>query len=445
MLSTQLQRFNLDHNLNFSLTSWLCFVFLFLNALPRTTAATNILISLLTVGAIVLTAKKQLRIDWHSPISLSIISFTALTLLSSALSPYWQESLQPLRREILPFTLVYILLTGNQSEKRSPEKIAKATIWALIASYIARIVLAMMDWWVQGFHHDSYTINREAAQFVDFFAVTSPLFLPLMLIALLYWPIRKAWKFLLSACAILSFALIGIAGVRTALLCAVVVSLYQITPFIWKKKWIVLTCAILLGAISFVYFKPQIERNIPKYATIIQPSTYKENGSIVERYAIWRSTLEMVETRPLLGYGMGWKKLHDIAYKEGFYDHWQTRRDWLDEWAIRYFDTTGYGGSNPHNGFVQLLFETGALGLIAFLLILINTGITAFRTKAFATETWLWSCVSASLLAYLIINLMNGLWLASGVVVGLAVATELARQTRLPRTSVLVSLSSEKA
>ena len=439
MLNTPFRRFNVPQPLGFSISSWFCFIFLFLNALPRTTAATNILIGLLAISTVTLAIKRKLLIDWRSPFSLGVISFVALALASSALSPYWQESLQPLRREILPFALVYILLIGNRANQDNREQIAKATIWALIGSYIARIALASMDWSIQGFQHDSYTINREAAQFVDFFAVTSPLFLPLVIVALLYWPISKAWKLMLSACAIISFALIGIAGVRTALLCAIVVSLYQIAPFIWKKKWIILACAVILGAVSFVYFKPQIERNLPKYATIIQPSTYKENGSIVERYAIWRSTLEMVGTRPLLGYGMGWKKLHDVAYKEGFYANWQTRHDWLDEWAIRYFDTTGYGGSNPHNSFVQLLFETGALGLMAFLSILISTGVIAFKTRGINGVAWLWPCVSASLLAYLIINLMNGLWLASGVVVGLAVATELARQARSVRTFEAVS------
>lgn len=424
---------------SFSLISWLCFVFLFLNALPRTTAATNILIGLLTISAIVLAAKKQLLIEWRSAISISVISFTALALLSSVLSPYWQESLQPLRREILPFALVYILLTGNQTEKKNRKQVAKAVIYALIGSYVARIALASIDWWIQGFQHDSYTINREAAQFVDFFAVTSPLFLPLMIVALLYWQIGKLWKLLLISCTVVAFALISIAAVRTALLCAIVVTLYQIAPFIWKKKWVVMACAIVLGTISFVYFKPQIEKALPKYATIITPSTYRENGSIVERYAIWRGTLEMVETRPLLGYGTGWKKLHDIAYSEGFYARWQARHDWLDEWGMRYFDTTGYGGSNPHNGFVQLLFETGALGLIAFLSVLISTGVTALKTKVFFGEVWLWPCVSASLLAYLIINLMNGLWLASGVVVGIAAVTELARQARLARTFEVVS------
>ena len=439
MLNTPFRRLNVSQPLGFSISSWLCFIFLFLNALPRTTAATNILIGLLAISTATLTIKKKLLIDWRSPISLGVISFVALAFVSSALSPYWQESLQPLRREILPFALVYILLTGNRADQDNREHIAKATIWALIGSYIARIALASMDWSIQGFQHDSYTINREAAQFVDFFAVTSPLFLPLVIVALLYWPISKAWKLMLSACTIISFALIGIAGVRTALLCAIVVSLYQITPFVWRKKWVILACTVILGAVSFVYFKPQIERNLPKYVTIIQPSTYKENYSLVERYAIWRSTLEMVETRPLLGYGMGWKKLHDVAYKEGFYANWQTRHDWLDEWAIRYFDTTGYGGSNPHNSFVQLLFETGALGLMAFLSILISTGVIAFKTRGINGVAWLWPCVSASLLAYLIINLMNGLWLASGVVVGLAVATELTRQARSLRTFEAVS------
>ena len=416
--------------LGFNLSSWLCFAFLFLNALPRTTAAVNILIALIAITALSLGYKKALAIDWRSPITISMIAFTGIALLSALLSPYWEESIKPIRRDLLPFLLVYVVLTCNKFEAAPKEQLAKAALWSLIASYIARVCLAIADWSSQGLQHDAYTIDRAAAPFVDFFAINSPLYLPLLITVLLYWRLRKRWQLLLVSCTITAYALIAIAGVRTAFLCAVLVGLYQVAPFLWKKKWIVLAFAITLSAVSFVAFKPQIEKNIPKYATIFQPDTYKQNFSLVERYSIWRSTVEMVSTRPLLGYGLGWKKLHDVAYKEGFYDRWQARHDWLDEWALRYYDATGYGGTNPHNAFVQILFETGGLGLIAYLAILISVGLSAYKARLPMSGDWLWPLVSASLLAFMIVNLMNGIWLTAGAMLGLTIVTELMRQAR---------------
>lgn len=418
--------------LGFSLSSWICLAFLFLNALPRTTAAVNVLIALIAISAIVLSFNKSLAIDWRSPITITMLTFTGIALLSSLLSPYWEESIKPLRRDLLPFILVYVVLTCNTSENATRERLAKAVICSLLTSYIVRVVFAISDWSAQGFQHDTYTIDRAAAPFVDFFAINSPLYLPLLLGTLLYWQLKRVWQLGLSLCIITVYALIAIAGVRTALLTAAVVSMYQLAPFLWKKKWLVLACAIGLGAVSMLSFKPQIEKHLPKYATIFQPSTYKENGSIVERYAIWRSTLDIVSTRPALGYGLGWKKLHDVAYKEGFYDRWRARNDWLDEWALRYYDATGYGGTNPHNAFVQILFETGVLGLVAYLAILCSVGLAAYKTSRQHSGDWLWPLVSASLLAFLIVNLMNGIWLTAGAIFGISIATELKRQTQKP-------------
>lgn len=434
-----MQRPSLPVNLQFSLMSWLCFSFLFLNALPRTTAATNILIGAIVLGSVTLAIRRQLVIDWKSPITQCLLAFGGIALLSSFVSPYWEESIKPIRRELLPFLAVYFVLVGNQTETKTREQLAKATLWSLSLSYAARIVLAIMDWSRQGFNHDSYTINREAAPFVDFFAINSPLFLPLLITILLYWKISKAWQAIIIFFIIIGYILIGIAGVRTALLCAVLVGAYQITPFLWKKKFLVLGCVAVLSVVSIIAFKPQLERAAPKYATIFIPSTYKENGSIVERYAIWRGTLEMVNDRPLLGYGLGWKKLHDIAYSEGYYDRWKARNDWLDEWGLRYFDTTGYGGTNPHNLFVQILFETGAFGLVTYMATLISLGLCAFRLRKDAVNGWIWPCASASLLAYFIVNLMNGIWLTSGATLGLLVATELLRQSQMIKRSAAAS------
>lgn len=430
---------SLPRSLQFSFLSWLCFAYLFLNALPRTTAAVNVLIIAIALSISVLCVRKQFRVDLRSPITISTLIFCAIALTSSFLSPYWEESIKPIRRDLVPFFIVFCALTGNMTEQKSKEDLAKATLWSLIASYIARLLLACANWWAQGFQHDSYTIDREAAPFVDFFAINSPLFLPLLIVALLYWRLNKAWQLMLTISVLAALVLVGIAAVRTALLCALLVSFYQVAPFLWKRKWLVLGCVVIAGSISFVAFKPQLERAAPKYATIFQPITYKENGSIVERYAIWRATLEMVETRPLLGYGLGWKKLHDIAYTEGFYDQWKKRSDWLDQWGIRYFDQTGYGGTNPHNLFVQILFETGALGLLTYCSVLIAMGIVAFKSRQSNQGDWVWPCISASLLAYLIVNLMNGIWLTSGSTLGLLIATELVRQSRSSKTFVAAS------
>lgn len=429
----------LPEPLQFSLMSWLCFCFLFLNALPRTTAATNLLIGAIILAGVALAFKKQVIIDWKSPITLCILIFSGVALLSSVVSPYWEESIKPIRRELLPFLAIYLVLIGNKTEAKSKEQIAKATLWALSLSYIARIILAIIDWSTQGFQNDSYTINREAAPFVDFFAINSPLFLPLLITMLLYWKLNRSWQVIVGVFIIAGYTLIGIAAVRTALLCAFLVGAYQISPFLWKRKFLVLGCVGVLSAISLVAFKPQLERAAPKYATIFTPSTYKENGSIVERYAIWRGTLEMVSDRPLLGYGLGWKKMHDIAYNEGYYDRWKARNDWLDEWGLRYFDATGYGGTNPHNGFVQILFETGALGLITYMAIMISLGLTAFRLRKDTTHGWIWPCISASLLAYFIVNLMNGIWLTSGATLGLLIATELLRESAAAKKSAAAS------
>lgn len=410
----------------YTLATWICFAYLFFSHIPRTAAMVNTLTGLMVVAMVVVLVRKEISIPWRSTAVRSTLTLMAIIVVGVVVSPYWRESVVYLRREILPLTLMILLLLGQKKQQSNPEALGRGIIGTIVAVYVARTLLALGNWWQQGFQYDSYSINRAAAPFVDFYAVDSTLLMPIALAVLLYWPLQKSVRYFLGAVLLVGIGLVGISAVRTALLCIILVTFFQLLPFLWKRKALtvsVLVAAILIGG---VVFKPQIERLAPRYLTILNQQTYRTDGSLVERYAIWLGTSQLIAERPLLGYGLGWQKLTQVIHQEGFYERWKnSSNELLNTWAVRYF-VNGPGGENPHNLVLQILFETGVLGLLAYLWVL---GVIAFaavkcwaRRKVDANANAYAQMVVAYAMSYVIINLMNGFWLSAGGTMALLMA-----------------------
>lgn len=418
--------------------------YLFFSHVPRTTAMVNGLIGVMLFTTIYGMVKHKITLNWRSPIVATFIAFVISLVLASTLSPYWQESLTPLRREVLPMTVCFVLLVGwNTTRLTNVQRISGMT-GAIVAAYIARTFLAFSDLARQGLSHNVYTIDKSQAAFFDYFAVDSTLAFPILLSVILYARLTHWLKALLVAVALLALTLVGISAVRTAVFCIGLVSLLQLLPWLWRYKVRSVVAILVIALAGFAAFGSKLEQIAPRYASIFSVETYKKDVSMVERYAIWGSVLEMVSERPMLGYGLGWQKMHDIAVNQGYIDKWSQSSDELDQWAVRYFKV-GRGAANPHNLTMQILFEVGALGLVTYLALLLATLFTSLRVWRRAHNDQVVQWFTATLfcygVAYFLINLTNGIWLTSGPTLMLICVAELFRQQYAQRAQGVVSAS----
>jgi O-antigen ligase len=301
----------------------------------------------------------------------------------------------------------------------------------------------LSDWLGQGIGNDAYTIDRPTARFFDFFAIDAAIMMPVATAALLNLAMRTSVRLVLGLVLLIAYVLVVISGIRAALLAVTLVTFIQLLPLIWKYKRQALLLVTVLVIAGSIFFAPRIDKLTERYSTIFSASTYQsqEQGysSFYERRSIWKGALDMIKERPLLGYGLGWQKFYDVAHNEGFFERWQQSDKLIDRTVANYFKPLEKGQANPHNVWVQILFETGILGLLAYISMLTILLYRAFKSLKRASQSAVTRCFGsgalAYMLSYLMINMMNGLWLGAGATLALLIVSEILRnkdEARLP-------------
>ena len=427
--------------------TWVACGYLFFSHVPRTTAVVNTLSALMLLSTVVLAFRGRLIIDWHSNLARAFAVFVLVVAAGIALSPYWRESLIPFRRELTPMLLAFVLLTGQRAvqEQHQRRRVALLVAWALISAFVIRSFLALVDWLTEGVHTDYYSSNHEAARFFDFFAIDASLIMPIVVAACLYLVMARGIRALLVLSLVVAMLLVIVSSVRTALIVMLLVTLLQLLPRLRSRKVWVLLGVTFLGLVVAMSATNRLQKVTERYATIFSKEAYQGSevtgaSSIYERLSIWKGTLEMAAERPLLGYGLGWQKIYDAAYENGYVARWRQSPAYIDRTVANYFDTYERGKVNPHNLWVDIVFETGILGLVSYvamLLILLTRALRALKegTKDSVTH-WFGAASVAYLLAYGMVNMMGGFWLTSGATLILMIISELIWQQRSTGGSV---------
>lgn len=374
-------------------------VFLFFQPFPGHASVREVSFALMLIVFIFKAARHGVRIDFRDPtvIGLGLIVFASV--LSSALSPYSFESFDAIRKNLFYHSVVFVVIA---SEYRSFQEL-KPVILALIGGFAALSL--------------NILILREPEVLLNWIKATEAkdrLLIGYSLFSIFYIPFGFAWLyssrenrafkagvlFFILLEAVLTF----LNNHRTQLV-AFGLGVLFVTVFARKYKLVaaILMVSIVLGGVFLKLHPASFER----YKTLLTPSTYYSNEykALNNRLAIWEGTVEMISERPLSGWGYGWKKLSTVA-RDRFVERWKDRKGVYD-----YFTSRGYGSANPHNLILQILFEVGILGLLAFLFFWVTVVVKAFTVKATgAGALFLRASVPGVLLSYAIINTTNGLW-----------------------------------
>jgi O-antigen ligase len=420
--------------------TWVACGYLFFSHVPRTTAVVNTLSAFMLITTLVLAFRGRLTIDWRSNLVRAFAAFVLVVIAGITLSPYWRESLIPFRRELVPMLLAFVLLTGQRTvqEQHQQRRVALLAAWALISAFVIRSFLALRDWLAQGVQTDYYSSDHATARFFDFFAIDASLIMPVVVAACLYLVMSRGTRALLVLSLVIAMLLIVVSSVRTALIVMVLVTLLQLLPRLRSRKvWALLGVAVI-SLLVVMSGTNRLQKVTERYATVFTKEAYQGSeatgaSSIYERLSIWKGTLEMAAERPLVGYGLGWQKLYDAAYEGGYVARWRASPAFIDRTVAHYFDVYERGKVNPHNLWVDIVFETGALGLLSYtamLLVLLVRAIRALKQRATddVVTHWFGAACLAYLLAYLLVNMMGGFWLASGATLMLMIVSELVRQ-----------------
>lgn len=351
--------------------------YVFINAIPHTPAARYIILGLLVITALTGLFQKWFCGRISSPIVLSLSAFVIIAFISALTSPYTLDSLQSFRKDFLPPLLV--LLMASCLEKEPEEKIlfAKYILWSLLAGFAVKTGLALWDGAINNpfifspYSNEEYFNQHGLPKYVGYYAVESVLYMPITYAALVWLPMSTASRITLGLMSSASFFMIAVSGIRSAFV-ATAIGLILITLLKLRTPKRILTFSLALTMlISIALWAGKGNVEVDRYVDLFKAERYSKKEGMSGRYFIWEGVSELIQKRPLLGYGPGWQKIPEAATDSGLITKWQEDQSPYAQDKSWYFSMER-GKANPHNMPLQVLFETGWFGLVGYMSFVIS-------------------------------------------------------------------------
>ncbi len=132
-----------------------------------------------------------------------------------------------------------------------------------------------------------------------------------------------------------------------------------------KALILIFIASIIFGIL--IYSKLDTKKTFEKQTNKIVNFNY---GSTKDRIQLWEKTFNLLNNKYLLGYGIGSWKIEIIK---------------MNNKNLKSEDNTTFY-QRPHNDFLWVLFETGILGLISYLLLFIMAFVFLFRISFKLTD-----------------------------------------------------------
>ncbi len=381
-------------------------VYLFLQPFEKFTSVREISFALMFLFFIVglLSGRTKVsRSDWTVR-AFAILAFVAL--LSAALSVYQAESFNAIRKNLLYQAVVFFVIIG---EYKSFDAL-RQVFYALFAGFAALSVVILLQYDMSELFN---WLSLKEAPFLGGYSLNAVFFIPLAVAYLFASKDSLTVKCVIAFFILIELVLSILNNHRTQVV-AILAASMLITIMAGRFRHLaagVLVCAIV-GAGIF-YMKPA---SFDRYKTLANPANYVSNDSVGwnDRASIWFGVIDMIKERPIIGHGYGWKKISLVAKDRGYLDN---RWDKSGRTHL-YFTQAGYGAANPHNLLLQILFEVGFAGLVAFVFFWCTVAVKGLnvirlRGRSASISTggrFLIYAVPGVLLGYVLINISNGLW-----------------------------------
>lgn len=377
------------------------------NALWKNLAQVGMLLS-----AIQLIRQQRLKADLRSPIWIALLGLITVFFVTATLGSDPADSLSELRKHFLPGVLLLILVPVAFEEVRLSRLLL--AICALVFVLRTGLVVGELAYYLP-----DLDTARSEGRYIKGFALDAGFYIPILLGLFLFGG-RERWLGGIGLPVILVAMLL--VQSRTPILAAAVAVLAML---LCLRSWRVLAVSVVTGLFVVSYFVMSQPAIAVRLASVFDVQTYrkafditnykKPDDGLSARTAIWIGVLEITEPRRWQGYGFGWKKLGRTAVEQGYVAKWQGHQgDALAEERAWYFALPS-DKVNPHNLYLQLYFESGLLGVAAYLLAVgIVLCVAARYSWCSQREN---SIVAAVVMAYLIDHLILGF--ANGLLLGL--------------------------
>jgi len=398
--------------------------YFFFCAIPHTPAARYTFLGLSLLVALWAIYQERASLKWRSPLLYAVSGFTVIAGLSAVISPYPTESLAAFRKEYLTPALLILLAGILPWSSQQSQRFITFLIGGIGIGFLVKAMLAFWDgaithpWIFSPYSNPEFFEQNGLPKYVSYFAVDAGLYIPLVLGSVLFWLGRSKIGILLLTSVLLAYGIVLISGIRTAFFVATVgISLPVLIRYAKPRHIVYLAVVTVLVAVGIIEVaKTNLE--VQRYVEIFKPESYSKEKGMSDRYPIWQATSEIVAQRPILGFGPGWQKIPTVAKETGLLDTWKGDASYYAQRKVFWFSLTP-GKTNPHNLAMQLLFETGWIGLIGYIGLLVGFVISAWNLRK-ATDThfrWIGITVPVFMICYLVLCVTNGFLFPPSLVV----------------------------
>jgi O-antigen ligase len=384
------------------------------------------LLGLLT-ATLWLAAQRRLAIDWHSPILRVLAALLTVLAVTATLGSDPLDSLGELRKHFLPGILLLLLIP----QVFQGERLMRLVLSVIALSFMLRAGLTLIE---LAEYFPDLDSGRSEGNFIKGFSLDAGFYVP-ALMGLLLLGGRWRWLAPLGLLAVLIVMLL--VQSRTPVVAA---SLSLVVMLFVLRKWRILlffaAAVVFAGGYLTISQSALSERfaqtfNLQTYARAIDTKNYVDGDGFSGRTPIWFGILEITANRSLTGYGFGWKKMGKIAVEGGYVTRWETKKnDNFAKMQAWYFSLPT-SKVNPHNLYLQIYFESGLLGLAAYLLMLLVLFWQAFRLswRAKGERRIIAAVALAYLVSHVTLGLANGLWIGLGPSLALIALLETVRRS----------------
>lgn len=384
------------------------------------------------VSIAILLFQKRLFIDLRSPIWWALWGLLGILCLTAILGTTPLDSFNELRKHFMPGILLLILVPVVFSEPR----LIRQVLVLCATVFVLRAVLALAEL-IQ--YLPDLNAAREGGRFIKGFALDAGFYIPILLGLLLLGRFSRC------------LAVLGLPLVLTVMLLvqsrapifAAVIALGIMLVFL--RRWRILAISSLLG-LALVGFVVTTQPAIgARLASAFDIQTYSNlfrstnvgvpDDGLSGRTTIWKGVLEITESRYWQGYGFGWKKLGQTAVEQGYVAKWQSSGDAEGMKERAWYFALPSDKVNPHNLYLQIYFESGILGVIAYLLsVSLLFWVAACLVLRSSGEKQIVAAIfMAYLVDHLVLGFANGLWLGQGTSFVLLALLEAVRRDDISR------------
>jgi len=347
-----------------------------------------VLVTLIALIKMILQGEFDRNIIRH-PISIAIYIYLIWMLFTAITSQLPVVSLKQLATRIW-FIVPYYFVLAHLFVKNDRNKLTFLWLFLITLTVAATYTLVI---------HSQYGFTKKTSTWVMF-----PLFkehtsygavLALMYPAALYLTFRKSsWGFKAIAAAMLAILTLAtvLSYTRAAWLSLVGAgAVYLIYLFRWSKTtvWSLAGIAVLIAVLNFSWISSKFERNRTDSSDdlnehIASVTNVSTDASNLERINRWNSAIRMFQDRPILGHGPGTYMFLYAPYQKP------------SEKTI--ISTNAGNRGNAHSEYLGPLAESGVLGLLTFLGLIISVIAVAINAYARTQDPRLKSLIRVALL-----------------------------------------------